>query len=238
MRFTSYLLVALIVTYGFNTGTAHAAGSLVLKSAVSESYKTGLQYQFLKKIAAELNVGLILSYVPFPRRLHQLKQGEIDLMVGVSYRKGRADYIYYLKPHYFNNPIGLFVRSDAQFNINSAEDIGALNIGVVKSSKYFPELDNSPNKVPISTVEQLVKMVSYGRLDGFVHNKKGAEKKVQQMEMQSQVKAHDFILPVDNRIFIGISKKSWLYRNKKMLAKIKKIQRGYEKLRSHYYLEN
>jgi len=55
------------------------------------------------------------------------------------------------------------------------------------------------------------------------------------LDLSDKITIHPFELPGDNREFIGVSKKSALYKNKHIMAEFKQAQQDYMRLRRAYY---
>jgi len=212
-----------------------AAEPWVLHSGVSGSYKNGLQQQYLQYLAKGINAHLQVTYASFPRRLHMLKIGAIDLMVGLSYTPERAEHIYYIRPHYFDNPLALFMVNPNRGNAPSEATIGHYQIGTIRNAKYFDAIDNSPNRVAVGTVEQLIKMLLAGRLDGFIYNRRGGIAKLQQMQLLSKVTVLELSEAANNALYIGISKRSKLYTDPQRLRQLVQLQQHYPQLRQDFY---
>ncbi|EPJ54077.1 MAG: hypothetical protein OFPI_07710 [Osedax symbiont Rs2] len=227
-----FKLLVVLITLSF---TVQAESVTKLRSAVSPQYIDGLQHQFINYISEKSKLDIEISFIPFARRLEHLKQGKLDFMVGLSLREDREPFIHFIEPSYYNNPNVLFVRNDSQLNLQNVSQLKSYKIGSIIRSKLFAEYDNSSQKITVTTITQLIKMLSIGRIDGFIFNQYGGLSKVESMGYAKQIMVHPIDLPGDAREFIGISKKSSLYRDQQLLDEFKRIQKDYLRLRKSYY---
>jgi len=145
-----------------------AEPTLKLKSAVSPQYVAGLQHQFINYLAEKSQLDISVYYIPFARRLEYLKQGKLDFMVGLFYRSDRAALIHFIKPSYYDNANVLFVRHDSSLQLTNINQLKAYKIGSIIGSRLFNEYDNSPTKMAVGSVTQLIKMLAIERIDGFI----------------------------------------------------------------------
>lgn len=207
----------------------------VLVSGVSPSYKTGLQYKFINYLSKQSDCDTELQYLPFARRLHLLKIGKIDFLVGLSHSKEREKDIYFLNPPYYSQPIGIFTLNSVDKNIVERKKLQDFRIGTIIDSKFFPEIDQNENKLEIASVEQMVQLLLSGRIDGFIHNQKGGMMKVAEANASDRIKVMELSPPVSYDLYIGISRKSALYKDKEKLARFRELQKHYPVIRAEHY---
>ena len=231
LRLLGSCLLFCLITF---PSLALSQDKITLISGVSPSYKNGLQQQFIEHLTAHEHIELQLKYAPFARRLHQLRTGQIDFLVGLSYSKDREKDIYFLKPYYVQ-PIGIFTLKGTDQRIAQRQNLKNFRIGTITNSKLFPEIDQDENKIEIASIDRMIKLLLSGRIDGFIHNQKGGMMKVIEAQATDSIKVSELLPPVNDDLYIGISKKSALYNDQATINLFKARQKDYAQVRAKYY---
>lgn len=138
-----------------------------------------LHYRLLKLLADQAQCQLTVVGSPWPRSLALLKQGQIDLMLTMSYTEEREDYADFIGPHYLEETV-LVVDKNYQSKIRRLADIRLLPapIGVLRDAWYGEEFaalslenDYQPFLQYANSVTQKLQLLQKGRVAGIVEDK-------------------------------------------------------------------
>lgn len=230
----SYLFKILLFGFALET----AASDMVLKSAVSDSFRNGLHFKFTSAIANKLNKKIKVHYAPFARRLRMLELGQIDFLVGLSYKKERESFIYYIKPGYYKSAINIFYLNESTRKPKEISEITPdMKVAVIRNSSFFKENEVSLNRIESSSIENMIKMLVENRIDAFIHNKAGGEAKIKEMNFGSLITSYQ-LKPLTYKVsYIGISKKSMALKDKKVIEELYNLEGLYQEIRSKHYSE-
>lgn len=138
-----------------------------------------LHYRLLKLLADQAQCQLTVVGSPWPRSLALLKQGQIDLMLTMSYTEEREAYADFIGPHYLEETV-LVVDKNYQGKIRRLADIRLLPapIGVLRDAWYGEEFaalsletDYQPFLQYANSVTQKLQLLQKGRVAGIVEDK-------------------------------------------------------------------
>lgn len=138
-----------------------------------------LHYRLLKLLADQAQCQLTVVGSPWPRSLALLKQGQIDLMLTMSYTEEREEYADFIGPHYLEETV-LVVDKNYQSKIRRLADITLLPapIGVLRDAWYGNEFaalslenDYQPFLQYANSVTQKLQLLQKGRVAGIVEDK-------------------------------------------------------------------
>lgn len=138
-----------------------------------------LHYRLLKLLADQAQCQLTVVGSPWPRSLALLKQGQIDLMLTMSYTEEREEYADFIGPHYLEETV-LVVDKNYQSKIRRLADITLLPapIGVLRDAWYGDEFaalslenDYQPFLQYANSVTQKLQLLQKGRVAGIVEDK-------------------------------------------------------------------
>jgi len=138
-----------------------------------------LHYRLLKLLADQAQCQLTVVGSPWPRSLTLLKQGQVDLMLTMSYTEEREQYADFIGPHYLEETV-LVVDKSYQTKIRRLADIRLLPapIGVLRDAWYGDEFaalslenDYQPYLQYANSVTQKLQLLQKGRVAGIVEDK-------------------------------------------------------------------
>jgi polar amino acid transport system substrate-binding protein len=138
-----------------------------------------LHYRLLKLLADQAQCQLTVVGSPWPRSLTLLKQGQIDLMLTMSYTEEREQYADFIGPHYLEETV-LVVDKSYQTKIRRLADIRLLPapIGVLRDAWYGDEFaalslenDYQAYLQYANSVTQKLQLLQKGRVAGIVEDK-------------------------------------------------------------------
>ena len=116
---------------------------------------------------------------PWPRSLALLQQGNIDLMLTMSYTPQRAEYADFIGVHYLEESV-LVLHKDVLDKVHQLSDIRLLpgSIGVLRDAYYgeaFEQLRHEKSYQPFlqyaNTLTQKLNMLKKGRVLGMIEDK-------------------------------------------------------------------
>ena len=184
----------------------------------------GLDIEIFKAIIAK--AGLTANYVELPWKRHSryIKSGEIDIALGSSFTKDRAQYAYFTIPYRYET-VKLFIPKNKELNLNKLEDLSKSTYLIgVETGYYYGERFDKLYKIPefnkhindVLDIEQNISMLLKGRIDGLLADPNTVAAFSKKYKISGELKS--ISLPIYRaEIHIMLSKKSL---NKATLLKI------------------
>ena len=220
--------------------SAQAESKLVIRSGVPSDVPNGLYAQYLSYLANQMNMELELTPMPFERRLHWMRTGKIDVMVGMQKNQDEQDVFIYLAPSYESLRHSLFIQKDNTHKLQSFDDLKKLSIGVTKNARYFErfELETDLIMIPVSTLRQKVGLLQKQRIEAFIHFQESALPVLKKMGLENEIVLSDFQTTELNEYFFTLSEKSPLLPYKEKFESVisEGVKRGdFARIRSEYY---
>ena len=183
----------------------------------------GPDIEVAKKIAEKLSLTLEFRHAPFIRCLAWMKEGSIDMMMGLLKNEEREAYIHFIEPYYKSKSNKSFYVLKGNKNlITKYEDLYGLKIGVKRGAKYFPQFDEDKklNKFPVNDYKQNFEKLIAKRIDTFIITKDQGEYLINKLGYQGFFEEAAFSFIKKNFVYIGISKKSHLLNQTSQANKI------------------
>lgn len=106
--------------------------------------------------------------VPFPKSLHDLEIGQVDIVPRVIRTTERENFVQFLGPiGYQNKDINFLVHKGQEGRIRTYEDLRSLGVGVKLKTAYFDPFDGDAtiHKVASSDDSSLARMFIGGRFE-------------------------------------------------------------------------
>lgn len=138
----------------------------------------GLDVELLKAIANEASCEIQFYEVPWKRHLLQVQSGKLDIAMGASFEKVRAQYAFFSAPTRQERVSLVVLKSRASnFGLKSLADISRsdFNLGITRGYYYGEEFKQLMNRPTFRThVESMHSdQINYhklflGRIDGFL----------------------------------------------------------------------
>jgi len=194
----------------------------VIKAAVAEEFRDGLHSKYLQYFADKLNVQLELTTMPFARRLLQIENGQLDLIVGIQKTEQRQDEFIYILPHYESLSHRIFTLKENHLNIKSYRDLAGKYIGVNRYAKYFQPFDGDEkiNKFRASGVVQNIELLLRGRIDAFMHYEESTLPLLARLGEKNKIAKSLYQPAFETRHYLAISSHSKLAARKEELKSI------------------
>jgi len=195
-----------------NTAAEHIQ---TIKAAVAENFSNGLHAKYLRYIANKLNAELSLTTMPFARRLQEIRNGHLDIIVGLQKTEDREDEFIYISPFYESLSFRFFSLVSNKDKIKTFSDLEGKLIGVNKHSKYFPQFNHNDkiHKVNIVSLKQNIQLLLKGRIDLLIHYEESTTPILKSLGVSEQITKTDYQPKHSNRHYIAISNKSHLVKH-------------------------
>ncbi|GGW80296.1 substrate-binding periplasmic protein [Alteromonas halophila] len=215
------ILVTLCISFPL---TAQAAQP-VLQSSVSPEFPDGLHAKYLRYIAQKMDSDLAIYPMPFARRIDALKQGEIDIMVGLK-NAYEEDGFVYLKPAYEDLRNTYFIRADHGETLQSAKDLSSLVVGVtIDNPASMLDLKGMYRAVVrVSSLRQKIQLLHLGRIDAFTHFESSTRLELRELGLDDEIIVADYQPGKIRSYYVGLSKQSDFYPDRQKLNRI--IEQG------------
>jgi ABC-type amino acid transport substrate-binding protein len=211
-----------------------------IKSSVSPEFPDGLHSQYLSYLAKKLEMELILYPMPFARRLEALKDGDIDIMVGLKFGYEESDEFIYLEPKYETLCNSYFVLANNKQILSSAEQLQDIVVGLTidKGPAFEKAKFNFKDVIPVSSLSQKILMLDKGRIDSFVHFEASAKYMIKRLGLQGRIVLAPYQTGTLRHYHYAIGKNSWLLEHKDSIETI--IRQGviagdFELMREKHY---
>ncbi|MFT5756411.1 MAG: polar amino acid transport system substrate-binding protein [Alteromonadaceae bacterium] len=134
------IFIIFIYFYG---AYSHAVEELkTIKSAVAEGYVNGLHSKYLRYIAKQLSLNITIKVMSFARRVKAIRNGGLDIIVGVQRTKTREDEFIYIEPYYESLSYRFFSLTKNRHTIKKYQDLSGKLIGINRHAKYFIPFDS------------------------------------------------------------------------------------------------
>jgi ABC-type amino acid transport substrate-binding protein len=234
------VISALILVFS----SAFTSAQEVIRSSVSKEFINGLQVKYLKNIAKHMNMDIEIIPMPFARRIKELRQGNLDMLVGLQRESGLHDEVVYITPSYETLRHTFFVRNEDFGQLQSFDNLKKLSIGVTRNAKYFEKFNQETNliMVPVSTLSQKIALLQKGRIDTFIHFQESALPLIHSLGLQNDIVLAEY-QPIEvNSYYVTISLNSPLYAKKELFeSAVKEAIAAHEFAtirREHYRLKS
>lgn len=218
MRFFLHVVMLVLgLGLGFVSTTSNAQE--LIRSSVSKEFMDGLQVKYLKNIAKHMNMEIEILPMPFARRIKELRQGNLDILVGLQREDEDQDEVVYIDPSYETLRHTFFVRKPDLEQLVNFSDLRKLRIGVTRNAKYFERFNRETEliMVPVSTLAQKVALLQKGRIDTFIHFQESALPLIRDMGLQDEIVLAKY-QPIEvNNYYVTISQNSPLFKQKHLV---------------------
>jgi len=203
-------------------GFTHMPPSMILNN----NGHSGSTVDIAKIIAERFGARLEIHECPRARCLSSLKGGKIDLMGGVFKTDDREEHMHFLEPPYtVIEPLVFYFQKGKGQNIKKYEDLLGLNIGVIIGVSYFEPFDSDSQlrKHGVSTLLQLIRMLSAGRIDAFPTIVSLFKANLKEYGYTDSFEASPYVHSKKYRFYFVLSKKSPLTSKLKNFQEAVKI---------------
>ncbi len=165
----------------------------------------GEDIDLVKALAKKVHMQPEHIICPIARCLAMVKSGDADMLVSIRKTAQRAKDFIFLQPAIYTQfyPIKFYLNSNSKIQINNHNDLTKLTIGVLRGVSYFNEFDENKmlNKVEVTTIEQLIGMLSRNRIDTFLEREGSIKPYILQNEFR--LANYQYKEPVESYIIIS-----------------------------------
>lgn len=213
---------------------------LLLKAAVAEGFSNGLHAKYLRYLAKQLDAEILITTMPFARRIQEIKKGNLDIIVGIQKTQDREDEFIYIEPHYETLSYRFFSLTENSSLTRNYGDLYNKLIGVNKHSKYFPvfDADKALQKIEVVSLRQNINLLLRGRIDLLIHYQESTLPTLTSMGILTKVSQTSYQPKHTNLLYVAISNKSSLIKQKEKLQNIVKQgikNNDFAKIRQQHY---
>lgn len=211
-----------------------------IRTSVSPEFPNGLHSRYLKYLADKMDMEIDVQPMPIARRIKELENGKLDILVGLIKRRNGNKHFIYLSPGYERLTSSFFVLKEKASQLGSSEDLNKLVIGVTNGSEYFSEFEHRSDvvRVEVSSLEQKIGLLLKGRVDSFLHYRQSTLAKLAKSNLLDKVVLADYQPKVHESHHFVITKASQLFKKKEELEQIieQGVQNGdFQRMRENYY---
>lgn len=135
--------------------------------------RKGLSVDLLNYFEANSHFEFEFVSLPWPRALHLVKNGKIDLILTLFKTKPREQYYHFIEPYYAYEANQLFVLADNNFEFTGQlKQLTPFSIGTVRDYSYGEDFDNAAylKKYQVLTEKTLLKQLLSKRSDMLISN--------------------------------------------------------------------
>lgn len=146
----------------------------------------GYAIELVRQIFASQQQQIQIEFLPWPRALKQVQQGQAAAIVTLWYDSDRARYLNYPSPLY-SNAIRFYQRKDKPIQFQQLAELAKqqLRLGMVRGYSYHPAVRALPFEfVEVNSDLESLKMLALGRVDLVIAEQMVAEYLLQH-ELQS-----------------------------------------------------
>lgn len=164
-----------------------------IRTSVSPEFANGLHSRYLEYIADKLGKELDLQPMPLARRIKQLEDGKLDILVGIIKRLKNKEKLIYLEPSYEKLPASFFVLKEHRHKLVEQQDLSNLIVGVTNGSEYFDRLTRLDiTKVEVNSLQQKIGLLEKDRIDAFLHYRQSTLRKIKSMGLANKITVADY----------------------------------------------
>jgi polar amino acid transport system substrate-binding protein len=168
----------------------------------------GTDVLMLEELASQ--IGIVLEYVecPWRRCLVMIEAGEVDLISSITKSPARERYLQFIEPPYRNGyDIYFYTRGS---DLTKYEDLAGLTIGYIRGGAYFDRFDQDQSlaKFAVTREDQLLEMLSRGRLDVIVGVGRNLDYLIQPRQLSTVIRKTSLVVPTIAPTYIALSRKS------------------------------
>lgn len=190
-----------------------------------DSKLIGIDIEIIKLLEKELESNILIIQKPWVRCLKSMESGSVDMMIGLAYTEDRAKYIEYIDFAYYRVKPAFFQLS-SKGKVKSYKDLSNKKVGYVNGSSYFKEFDNdlTLEKVALPQEKMLITMLLRNNIDIFVGSDIQVKYELNKRNLSGKIVETEYSPDHQIDLFIGISKKSELIKDKDSIEQaIRKI---------------
>jgi len=172
----------------------------------------GENIDIVNLLASSISLKPAFIRCPPVRCITMVKQGQADMILGLSKSSAREKHFIFLQPPYLlqHQPLRFFTLKENNLIINSFNDLNPLLVGTLRGAMYFPLFDENQviKKVELTSRKQLVRMLLKGRIDTFLEREETVLPLLSTAEYQNKFSMANYQYNKPINSYIAISRQS------------------------------
>lgn len=189
-------------------GTNHVPPFKIIKGEAMD----GINAEVLQQIFHGMNLQLKIRECPWQRCLSELREGKIDVILGLFKTPERESLYYFCDPPYKDRSNKAFyLRKGEGHRVQSYEDLYSLNaIGVTRGYKNFRRFDHDQKlkKEFVTNHLQNIKKLIGKRLDAFIQTEEAADYLIKTEGYADHIEKAPYIYDNIHPSYFAISRQS------------------------------
>lgn len=178
--------------------------------------------------------------MPLARRLKQIENGQLDLLVAVIKRPQNNHGLIYLQPAYEQLASHFFILVQNQQQLKQLSDLQQLVIGTTTNARYFQQFQeqNNLSKVEVTSLSQKIMLLQKGRIDTFLHYKQSTLPLLASMGLQEEIVLAHYQPELAEKYYFVLTKKSRLFPYLQQVQQVIKqgVKKGaFQRMRQQHY---
>lgn len=195
---------------------------------------SGIDIDIMNEVFRRKNIKPIYKSYPFEQTLELMKEGFVDIIPTLSYKKERETYMDFSMPYRETTKFVFIAKTDSQASLRKMEDLERYTIGVVKGFNYPAEFAQNTRIVKDESlsVEIMLSKLVKGQVDGAIINEFTLGEYITKHNLKGKVKLLDYaILDNTSDSRMTFAKKNNLYQIKAL------FEEGFEEIKRDGTLE-
>lgn len=152
----------------------------------------GFSVELLNYIEKNSNFDFEFIILPWPRALHLVSQGNVDIILTLFKTPTRNEFFHFIEPSYGDEVNQLYTLADSDFKFTGQlQQLVPYSIGTIREYSYGEAFDRASdlNKLPALTEEVLLKLLLNKRVDMLIANALNFNDVITKANANAQVKA-------------------------------------------------
>lgn len=180
-------------------------------SSMVDGKATGRLVELMALLLEKQGLALQPVFCPWARCISLIKNGEVDMIPGISYSDSRNEFIHFVAPPFFtsSSPFGFYILSTA-IDIEKEQDLAGLTIGKIRGNIYYSEFEQSSafERVDAPDAKTLFNMLLLKRIDTFIYLEETAGQMLNRYALSKEIKASSYVHTQDLSGYLGIARQS------------------------------
>ncbi|MDF2892386.1 MAG: transporter substrate-binding protein [Clostridia bacterium] len=195
---------------------------------------SGIDIDIMNEVFKRKGIQVIYKAYPFEKTLELMKEGFIDVIPTMSYKKEREEYMIFSDSYRDTTKYVFVGKTGSDVEIHSGGDMKSYHIGVVKGFSYPEEFmkDNSISKDESINADILLTKLLKNQIDAAIFNEFTLGEYILKNHLKDKVKLMTYtIVDKTSDTRMTFAKKNKLYNMKKL------FEEGFEEIKKDDTLE-
>ncbi len=191
------------------------------KITAGKSVAGGIDIALTNHLMEKIGIKPAYNVFPWKRCLSMMQSGSADFISGITRKKEREAYLYYLRPPYKTRSIkAFFVMKGSGQNYRELADFENKTVGLLRGAKYFEAFHNNTaiKKYEVNHELHGLKMVKAGRLDAFILTRENGEYLISKnVDLKMAIEKAHWAYDQKIEVYFAVSRNSKLYGKRHIL---------------------